>query len=559
MERPAQTVPYALMIRGESMTETNVLLQVTGVGKKYNENVVLKDVSFKLDKGKILGLVGENGAGKSTLMNILFGMNVIAETGGYDGEIYFDGKKINFSSPVDALNAGIGMVHQEFSLIPGFSVAENILLNMEKTKSSIISKTFGQQFETLNMPEIKKEAQEAIDILGVSLNTDTLVSDIPVGYKQFIEIAREIKREQVKLIILDEPTAVLTESEADILLKSMKRLSDMGVSIIFISHRLREITSVCDTMVVLRDGYVVVEGPLDGIDTRQIAKWMVGRDIDSKKEQQAPVSEKVETDIIFETKNLWVDMPGEVIKDVSLKVHKGEILGIGGLAGQGKLGFPNGIMGIFESGGEVFFENRPLPLNNTLEALKRGISFVSEDRRGVGLLLDEPIDWNITFNAMQVQNRFIKSYLGGLFKLRDEKSMKQCAREYIDQLEIKCTSEKQLARNLSGGNQQKVCLAKAFATKPKLLLVSEPTRGIDVGAKELVLNALRKYNEENNTTIIIVSSELEELRSICDRIAIICEGEIFGILPPDTDITEFGLLMSGEYKISEEGEKICLL
>ncbi len=266
------------------MTETNVLLQVTGVGKKYNENVVLKDVSFKLDKGKILGLVGENGAGKSTLMNILFGMNVIAETGGYDGEIYFDGKKINFSSPVDALNAGIGMVHQEFSLIPGFSVAENILLNMEKTKSSIISKTFGQQFETLNMPEIKKEAQEAIDILGVSLNTDTLVSDIPVGYKQFIEIAREIKREQVKLIILDEPTAVLTESEADILLKSMKRLSDMGVSIIFISHRLREITSVCDTMVVLRDGYVVVEGPLDGIDTRQIAKWMVGRDIDSKKE-----------------------------------------------------------------------------------------------------------------------------------------------------------------------------------------------------------------------------------------------------------------------------------
>lgn len=541
------------------MTETNVLLQVTGVGKKYNENVVLKDVSFKLDKGKILGLVGENGAGKSTLMNILFGMNVIAETGGYDGEIYFDGKKINFNSPVDALNAGIGMVHQEFSLIPGFTVAENILLNMEKTKSSIISKTFGQQFETLNMPEIKKEAQEAIDILGVSLNTNTLVSDIPVGYKQFIEIAREIKREQVKLIILDEPTAVLTESEADILLKSMMRLADMGVSIIFISHRLREITSVCDTMVILRDGYVVVEGPLEGIDTRQIAKWMVGRDIDSKKEQKAPISEKEETDIIFETKNLWVDMPGEVIKDVSLKVHKGEILGIGGLAGQGKLGFPNGIMGIFESGGEVFFENEPLPLNNTLETLKRGISFVSEDRRGVGLLLDEPIDWNITFNAMQVQNRFIKSYLGGLFKLRDEKSMRQCAREYIDQLEIKCTSEKQLARNLSGGNQQKVCLAKAFATKPKLLLVSEPTRGIDVGAKELVLNALRKYNEENNTTIIIVSSELEELRSICDRIAIICEGEIFGILPPGADITEFGLLMSGEYKISEEGEKICLL
>jgi simple sugar transport system ATP-binding protein len=540
------------------MSETSVLLQVTSVGKKYNENVVLKDVSFKLEKGKILGLVGENGAGKSTLMNILFGMNVIAETGGYEGEIYFDGKKINFNNPVDALKAGIGMVHQEFSLIPGFTVAENILLNMEKTKSSVISKTFGRQFETLDVPRIKKEAQDAIDILGVSLHTDTLVADIPVGYKQFIEIAREIKREQVKLIILDEPTAVLTETEADILLESMKRLASIGVSIIFISHRLREITSVCDTMVVLRDGHVVVERPLEGVDTRQIAKWMVGRDIESKSEHKSAVSRIDEKDIILEARNLWVDMPGEVIKDVSLKVRKGEILGIGGLAGQGKLGLPNGIMGIFESGGEIFFENEPLPLNNTLEVLKRGISFVSEDRRGVGLLLDEPIDWNITFNAMQVQNRFLKSYLGGLFKLRDDKSMRQCAREYIEQLEIKCTSEKQRARNLSGGNQQKVCLAKAFATNPKLLLVSEPTRGIDVGAKELVLNALRKYNEENNTTIIIISSELEELRSVCDRIAIVCEGEIFGILPPDTDITEFGLLMSGEYKINEEGEKICL-
>jgi len=539
-------------------TTNDALLRVVGVGKSYNENVVLKDINFTLEKGKILGLVGENGAGKSTLMNILFGMNVIVETGGYEGEIYFDGKKIDFKNPVDALNAGIGMVHQEFSLIPGFTVAENILLNMEKTKSSIISKLFGKRLETIDLPNIRKNAQEAIDILGVTLDTETLVSEIPVGYKQFIEIAREIKRDQVKLIILDEPTAVLTESEADILLQSMKRLADMGVSIIFISHRLREITSACDTMVVLRDGNVVVERPTEGVDIRQIAKWMVGRDLEDKKDEVVELSKVDEKDIIFEVKDLWVDMPGETIKNVSLKIRKGEILGVGGLAGQGKLGLPNGIMGLFASGGEMFFENQPLPLNNTLEALKRGISFVSEDRRGVGLLLDEPIDWNIAFNAMQVQNRFLKRFLGGIFTLRDDKSMRKCAKEYIEQLEIKCTSEKQLARNLSGGNQQKVCLAKAFATNPKLLFVSEPTRGIDVGAKELVLNALRKYNEENNTTIVIISSELEELRSISDRIAIICEGEIFGILPPSTDITEFGLLMSGEYKINEEGEKIWL-
>ncbi|MDY0235432.1 MAG: sugar ABC transporter ATP-binding protein [Gudongella sp.] len=539
------------------MAATDALLRVEDVGKSYNENIVLKDISFSLEKGQILGLVGENGAGKSTLMNILFGMNVIVETGGYEGEIYFDGKKINFKSPVDALNAGIGMVHQEFSLIPGFTVAENILLNMENTKSSIISKIFGKKLETIDQEKIKKNAKDAIDLLGVSLDTDTFVSEIPVGYKQFIEIAREIKRDQVKLIILDEPTAVLTETEADILLASMKRLAGLGVSIVFISHRLREITMACDKMVVLRDGNVVVEVPTEGVNVRQIANWMVGRDIGNDKIEKHDISEMDEKDIIFETKNLWVDMPGESIKDVSLKIRKGEILGIGGLAGQGKLGFPNGVMGLFYSGGEIIFENEPLTLNNTLEALERGIAFVSEDRRGVGLLLDEPIDWNISFNAMQVQDKFLKTYLG-FMKFRDDKLMRTVANEYIDQLEIKCTSEKQLVRNLSGGNQQKVCLAKAFAMNPKLLFVSEPTRGIDVGAKQLVLDSLRKYNEENGTTIVVISSELEELRSISDRIAIVCEGEIFGILPPETDITEFGLLMSGEYKINEEGEKVWL-
>ena len=541
------------------LSTKNVLLKVEGVGKEYNGNRVLKDINFTLEKGKILGLVGENGAGKSTLMNILFGMSVIAETGGYEGSIYFDGEKIKFKSPVDALKVGIGMVHQEFSLIPGFTVAENVLLNMEKTKGSVISKVLGKRLETIDLPEIRKSAKNAIDTLGVQLDTETLVSEMPVGHKQFIEIAREIDRNQVKLIVLDEPTAVLTESEAEILLQSMRRLADLGISIIFISHRLREITSICDTIVVLRDGVAVVETPSTGVDVRQIAEWMVGRDVDGEGGKHMKPAVKIdEKDIIFEARNLWVDMPGETIRNVSLKVRRGEILGIGGLAGQGKLGIPNGIMGLFASGGEMLFEKKPLPLNDTLTALKSGIAFVSEDRRGVGLLLDEPIDWNIAFNAMQVQNKFLKSYLGGMIKIRDDKAMKDCALGYIKSLEIRCTSERQLARNLSGGNQQKVCLAKAFEMAPKLLFVSEPTRGIDVGAKKLVLDALRKYNEENGTTIVIISSELEELRSVSDRIAIVCEGEIFGILPPEAEIADFGLLMAGEFKVSEEGEKVWL-
>ncbi|SCL82036.1 Ribose import ATP-binding protein RbsA [Sporanaerobacter sp. PP17-6a] len=541
------------------MSMKDELLRLENVGKDFNGNQVLKDVSFTLEEGKILGLVGENGAGKSTLMNILFGMNVIAETGGYEGNIYLNGEKVEFDNPVEALNAGIGMVHQEFSLIPGFTVAENVLLNMEITKSSVISKILGKRLETVDLPKIRKSAASVIDTLGVQLGTDTLVSEVPVGYKQFIEIAREIRREKVKLIILDEPTAVLTESEAEILLKSMRRLADSGVSIIFISHRLREITSICDSIVVLRDGAVVVERPTKDVSVHQIAKWMVGRDVD-KEENKAVKSFNTinKEDVIFETKNLWVDMPGEVVKDLSLKVYRGEILGIGGLAGQGKLGIPNGIMGLFEAGGEIYFENKPIPLNNTFEVLKNGLAFVSEDRRGVGLLLDEPIDWNIGFNAMQVHNRFIKSYLGGIIKWRDDKAMRKCAQDYIKALEIKCTGERQLARNLSGGNQQKVCLAKAFAMNPKLLFVSEPTRGIDVGAKELVLDALRKYNKENGTTIVIVSSELEELRSISDRVVVVCEGKVFGILPPDADATDFGLLMSGECQINEEGEKVWL-
>lgn len=540
------------------MSNGNTLLKVQGVGKQFEGNRVLKDINFSLEKGKILALVGENGAGKSTLMKILFGMSVIAETGGYEGQIYLDGEKVNFKNPIEALKAGIGMVHQEFSLIPGFTTTENILLNMEKTKSNVISKILGKKLETIDMGEMRKSAQKAIETLGVQLDPDTLVSEMPVGHKQFIEIAREIDREKVKLLILDEPTAVLTESEAEILLKSMRRLADLGVSIIFISHRLHEVTSACDTLVVLRDGVVVVERPVEGVNVRQIAEWMVGRAVDNKNVENAKTVDLTDSnkDVILEVKNLWVDMPGETVRDVSFSVKRGEIFGIGGLAGQGKLGIPNGILGLFPAGGEVTFNGKPLKLNSTFNALKSGLAFVSEDRRGVGLLLDEPIDWNIAFDAMQVHEKFLKRLLGGLIKWRDDKGMKECAQSYIKSLEIKCTSEKQRTRQLSGGNQQKVCLAKAFALEPSLLFVSEPTRGIDVGAKKLVLDSLRRYNAENNTTIVMVSSELEELKSICNRIAIVSEGKVSGILSPSAEAAEFGLLMSGEYHLSEEGEKL---
>jgi simple sugar transport system ATP-binding protein len=282
------------------------------------------------------------------------------------------------------------------------------------------------------------------------------------------------------------------------------------------------------------------------ISVQDITAWMIGREASSEnaesdiKQQEDTVGEEA-----LRVENLWVDMPGETVRDVSFSVRKGEIFGIGGLAGQGKLGIPNGIMGLYAAGGNVKIDGENLELGKPREILNRGAAFVSEDRRGVGLLLDESLEWNIAFGVMQTKGQCLKKLFGGLFSLRDEQAMRRLAGEYIDKLEIKCTGSQQKAKELSGGNQQKICLARAFALEPRLLFISEPTRGIDVGAKKIVLETLRSYNRDRGTTIVMVSSELEELRLICDRIAIVDEGKIAGILSPDSPVTEFGLLMSG--------------
>ena len=525
------------------MGNNEPLLSLKNVSKEFYGNVVLQDVSFDLREGEILGLVGENGAGKTTLMKILFGMPVIAETGGFKGSVYLDGQETHFSTPFEALDAGIGMVHQEFSLIPGFTTAENIVLNRESMHPSLLNDVFGDRMSILDRPAIKKRAVGAIDKLGVKLDADMLVSEMPVGHKQFTEIAREISRDKSRILVLDEPTAVLTESEAEVLLGSLRRLAKEGVAIIFISHRLQEVVEVADRIVVLRDGLAVKDVPAKGVTIKDIASWMVGRSMAGDAAGAREVRKFDEE--ILSVEHLWVDMPGETVRDVSASVRKGEIFGIGGLAGQGKLGIPNGIMGLYPAGGKVKLHGKDIALNAPAKALKSGMSFVSEDRRGVGLLLDESLDWNIAFTAMQIHGQYLRPILGGIFTQRDDKGMETLCKEYIELLDIKCTSSKQKAKELSGGNQQKICLAKAFAMKPDLLFVSEPTRGIDVGAKKLVLDTLRKYNREYGTTIVMISSELEELRSICDRVAIIDEGKIAGILPPTADVADFGILMAG--------------
>ena len=528
------------------MNNNTPLLEMRNIKKEFFGNQVLTDINFTLDAGHVLGLAGENGAGKSTLMKLLFGMDVIRETGGYGGDVLINGEKVNFATPFDALNAGIGMVHQEFSLIPGFTATENILLNREPKKRNIVSEIFGDRLDTLDYKEMNQRSAQAIDKMGVKIDANMVISDMPVGHKQFTEIARELSKDQLKLLILDEPTAVLTEKEAEALLDSIRGLAAKGISVIFITHRLHEILTVCDKVVIMRDGYVVKDVPARETDVADITKWMVGRNIQSSGQTESKIDPNAKT--ILSIQHLWVDMPGETVRNVSLDIKEGEILGIGGLAGQGKLGIPNGVMGLYEAGGKVIFDGKEIPLNSPRVCLDASLAFVSEDRRGVGLLLDETLEWNVAFSAMQIQNKFLKKYLGGLITWRDEKAIHDVTQKYIDELMIKCTSSLQKAKELSGGNQQKVCLAKAFALEPKFLFVSEPTRGIDVGAKSLVLEALKKFNRERGVTVVMISSELEELRITCDRIAIVSGGKIAGILPATESSEKFGMLMVSQVK-----------
>jgi simple sugar transport system ATP-binding protein len=521
------------------------LLEMKNIKKDFYGNQVLVDINLTLREGEVLGLVGENGAGKSTLMKILFGMEEIRDTGGYGGDVLINGEKVNFQSPFDALAAGLGMVHQEFSLIPGFTAAENILLNREPTKKSVVSEVFGQRLNILNRKQLNDEARVAIDKMGVKIEDQMVIAEMPVGHKQFTEIARELSNDKLKLLILDEPTAVLTEKEAIALLDSIKGMASRGIAIIFITHRLQEIMEVCNRIVVMRDGHVVQDVPTSQTTIPEVTRWMVGRSVDNTGagNKKTDADEGADKEIVMSIRKLWVDMPGETVRNVNLDVRKGEILGIGGLAGQGKLGIPNGVMGLYEAGGEVTFMGQKIPLNSPRRCLDSKLAFVSEDRRGVGLLLDETLGWNVAFPAMQINNKFLKKYLGGLVSWRDEDAIREVTEYYIDLLQIKCTGPKQKARELSGGNQQKICLAKTFALEPQFLFVSEPTRGIDVGAKALVLEALRKFNHDSGVTVVMISSELEELRMTCDRIAIVSGGKIAGIKPASASSEEFGELM----------------
>jgi len=521
-------------------------LQMKNIHKEYYGNKVLHGIDLNVKEGEIHALLGENGAGKSTLMNILFGMPVIHNTGGFEGEVLIDGKSANIESPKKAMEYGIGMVHQEFMLIPEYTITENVKLNREITKENFISKLFGKRAEKLrflDQEQMGKEARQSLDVAGLDIDEWVRVKGLPVGYMQFIEIAREIDKENIKMIVFDEPTAVLTESEADNLMKTMKKLAKKGISILFITHRLSEVIYAADQVTILRDGKLIECKPTSETNVHELAALMVGKEIELP--ESVDSSHILEQEVVLDVNNLTVEMPGEEVHDVSFQVHKGEIYGIGGLAGQGKIGIANGIMGLYPTKGDIAFNGSPLILNDINHVLKKGLAFVSEDRRSIGLLLEDSIERNIAISRLHIQKDFLKNY--GLFKLIDQKHVRKHALEMIEKLDIRCIGPEQHTGKLSGGNQQKVCIARALTLEPQILFVSEPTRGIDIGAKKIVLDLLVELNKKLGMTIVMTSSELAELRMVCDRIAIVTEGKIEGTLKPTDSDTDFGLMMAGEY------------
>lgn len=522
--------------------ENTYVLQMQGIEKEYSGNRVLKGIDLEVRPGEVVSIVGENGAGKSTLMNILFGMPVIQSTGGFKGTIKIDGETVSVTSPQKAIELGIGMVHQEFMLIPSFSVTENIKLNREITKKNIMSRVFGKSMETLDQKRMNGDARAALDRIGMQ-NIDELcfVEGMPVGHMQFIECAREIDKKNIRLIVFDEPTAVLTESEAKRLLEAIRLIASNGVGIIFISHKLDEIISVSDRIMVMRDGEHVKTLNKTETNPIQLAEWMVGRGIDAG--EIAKSRDFSNAPAIMTVKDLRVLMPGELVKGIDFEVKQGEILGIAGLAGHGKIGIANGIMGIYEAEGTVTYRGEALPLNSPIAVMRKRINFVSEDRKSVGLILDQSIEKNIITPALRVHKEYLKHF--GFFTQLDKKAVRAQAEKMIGELHIKCTSPTQRVGALSGGNQQKVCIAAALTLAPELLFVSEPTRGIDIGAKKVILDYLRKLNTEQGMTIVVTSSELKELRSMCDRILIVANGKMMGELKPDANDADFGLMMSG--------------
>jgi ribose transport system ATP-binding protein len=484
---------------GLAMTD-DVILKISNLTKSFGPVQALKGVEFELRKGEIHALAGENGAGKSTLMNIIDGILQPDS-----GEIYLDGKQVVISSPAEAQKLGIGFVHQEIALCPDVTVAENIFMATTNLSRSFL----------MNYRALEKKATEVLGQLG-DIDPATLVRDLSISHQQLVEIAKALTLD-CRVLILDEPTAALTEKEAQILFKIMRRLAGNGISIIYISHRMVEIFDNCDRVSVFRDGNYITTRNVAEIQPDDVVNAMVGRVIDELYPRKQSESEKTD-DIILDVRNL---SERTRFKDVTFELRKGEILGIAGLIGAGRSEIVKGICRLEgdDVTGEVTLNGRKLSLKTYRDSISEGMVYLSEDRKGDGIFLDMSIAANVS--ALKLEQ--VATPFGLIAGTREEAQAETLGKR----LNLKYGTLSDPVSSLSGGNQQKVAIAKMLSVNPKLIFLDEPTRGVDVGAKAEIHRILRNL-ASSGVGILVISSELPELIGVCDRVLVVREGRISG-------------------------------
>ncbi len=473
-------------------------IEMKGINKSFGTNQVLKNAGFFLKDGEVHALMGENGAGKSTLMKILTGVYTKDS-----GTVLVDGQEVSYKTPQEAEKAGIVFIYQELNVLFDLTVVENLFMGKEITKA----------FGVCDKKAMKEKALEVMQKVGVNIPVDAVMSELSVGQQQMVEICKALMVD-AKVIIMDEPTAALTESETEGLFKVINSLRKKGVSIVYISHRMEEIFQLCDRITILRDGVYIDTKEIKDITMDDVVQMMIGREIGERfPKREVKIGEE-----IIKVENLT---SGKHFHDVSFSVRAGEVLGVAGLMGAGRTEIMQAIFGnLKKDSGKIFIEGKAVEIKNPRQAIAAGIGFITEDRKTEGLLLEKSIAENIEIaNLGKVSNHNV------LNKEKQEKLVKKG----IEEFKVKCFGPWHECNNLSGGNQQKVVLAKWVYTDPKILILDEPTRGVDIGAKKEIYNIINELAAKG-VAVIMVSSELPEVLGMSDRIMVVREGEVRGIL-----------------------------
>lgn len=473
-------------------------IEMRGIDKSFGSNQVLKQAGFTLESGEVHALMGENGAGKSTLMKILTGVYTKDA-----GTVLVDGKEVNYKNPQEAEKAGIVFIYQELNVMFDLTVEENLFMGKE----------IHGKFGICDKKAMQKKAQEALNILGVNISPKTVMAELSVGQQQMVEICKALMAD-AKVIIMDEPTAALTQSETVALFKVIESLRKKGVSMVYISHRMEEIFELCDRITVLRDGSYIGVKNIPETNMNEIVKMMIGREIG---ERYPSRNVKIGKEVL---KVKELTRKG-TFHDVNFSVRAGEVLGVSGLMGAGRTEIMQAIFGnlSYESG-TIEIDGKEVKISNPRQAMEHGIGFITEDRKTEGLMLDKSIRENISLCNLR---RISKS---SVISREAEKNM---VAEAIKDLHIKCFGSYHECNNLSGGNQQKVVLAKWILTNPKILILDDPTRGVDIGAKKEIYSIINKLAAQG-VAIIMVSSELPEVLGMSDNIMVVREGEVRGII-----------------------------